>query len=113
MRGRPDSDVPQVGSARACVPERIELGGQGRRLRIRWPDGLEAVVGAAALRVACRCGGCTQGRRDGVRPQIAPEIRLDEVLELGIAGLQLVFSDGHRRGIFPWDYLRELAMSAA
>jgi DUF971 family protein len=24
-------------------------------------------------------------------------------------GVQLVFDDGHERGIYPWSYLRELA----
>ena len=40
------------------------------------------------------------------------EISLAEVVEFGVAGLQVVFSDGHRRGIFPWEYLRQLAMRA-
>ena len=31
-----------------------------------------------------------------------------DVRAVGNYALQLVFSDGHERGIFPWGYLREL-----
>ena len=33
---------------------------------------------------------------------------LTEAHAMADAGLNLVFSDGHRRGIYPWAYLREL-----
>jgi len=38
-------------------------------------------------------------------------IRLDAIHPVGDKGLNLVFSDGHGRGIFPWAYLRELGPS--
>jgi DUF971 family protein len=31
---------------------------------------------------------------------------------VGSYAVQLVFSDGHERGIFPWVYLRELGQPA-
>ncbi|HYQ49053.1 MAG TPA: DUF971 domain-containing protein, partial [Pseudomonas sp.] len=34
-------------------------------------------------------------------------VRIERVEPQGY-GVQLVFSDGHERGIYPWPYLREL-----
>jgi len=91
------------------LPERVELSDRGRELRLRWPDGLEAALSAATLRNACRCATCTHLRRGGGRARTDGKLALEQVAEFGVAGLQLVFSDGHRRGIFPWEYLRQLA----
>lgn len=33
---------------------------------------------------------------------------LERAEAFGVAGLQLFFSDGHDRGVFPWHYLWEL-----
>ena len=99
-------------AAEVSMPERIELGDRGRELRLRWPDGLEKALGAPTLRNACRCATCTHLRRSGAGAQRDAEITLEQVTQFGVAGLQLVFSDGHRRGIFPWEYLRELAARA-
>jgi DUF971 family protein len=104
--------MPGGTTAEVAMPERIALADRGRRLRVRWPDGLEAALGAPTLRDACRCATCTHSRRSGARAQRDAQITLEEVTQFGVAGLQLVFSDGHRRGIFPWEYLRELAARA-
>jgi DUF971 family protein len=74
------------------------------------PELVETTLGAQTLRNACRCAGCTHLRRRGDQVQADAETGLQRVAEFGIAGLQLVFSDGHRRGIFPWEYLRQLAV---
>lgn len=101
-----------MASLDASMPERIELGARHHRLCLRWPDGLEATLGAATLRSACRCAACAKARQGGAQLEIDAGVGIDEVVPFGIAGLQLVFSDGHRRGIFPWEYLRQLATSA-
>ncbi len=80
-------------------------------MRLLWPDGLEATLGATMLRTACRCAGCTHLLRSGAPVHADTQIHLQQVAEVGVAGLQLVFSDGHRRGIFPWQYLRQLAVT--
>ncbi|MNN61889.1 hypothetical protein D3C81_1771500 [compost metagenome] len=38
---------------------------------------------------------------------VADDVRLERIALQGY-GVQLVFSDGHERGIYPWAYLREL-----
>jgi len=95
------------------MPELIELRDRGRELRLRWPDGLERTLGAATLRNACRCASCTHSLRSGDPVRADSQILLQQVAEVGAAGLQFVFSDSHRRGIFPWQYLRQLAITTA
>ena len=108
-----DSGGAAVGTpASGSMPERVELREQGRGLRLRWADDRETTLSALTLRKACRCAACTHLRRNGAVPQADPGIALRQVAEVGVVGLQLVFSDGHRRGIFPWEYLRQLAGGA-
>lgn len=113
LRGREPS-VPEridLRDWKPSVPERIELRARGRELRLRWPEGLETKLGAATLRNACRCASCTHLLRSGDPVRADAQIHVQHVAEVGVAGLQLVFSDGHRRGIFPWQYLRQLAVT--
>ena len=81
-------------------------------LELRWQDGSESRLPHGLLRARCRCAGCEQSfRTNGVRPEPEVAIRLDAIHPVGDKGLNLVFSDGHGRGIFPWAYLRELGPS--
>jgi DUF971 family protein len=79
------------------------------RLEIGWADGVRAQLGVAQLRSACKCAGCEHQRRQGRPHQPAEGIALSALHPIGDVGLQLAFSDGHDRGIYPWPYLRELA----
>ena len=79
------------------------------RLRIEWEDRhieLEAVV----LRGYCRCAECRSLQLQGRRATGAG-VSLQGVAAMGY-GVQLRFSDGHDRGIFPWPYLAEIAAAA-
>lgn len=78
-------------------------------LELAWDDGATMRLPHALLRASCRCGGCEQARRSGT-PTPAPDrhLRLVELLPVSDKGVNLVFSDGHARGIYPWDYLRSL-----
>ncbi|MNN69790.1 hypothetical protein D3C81_1856040 [compost metagenome] len=75
------------------------------QLALHWPDA-EAVISHARLRGACPCSQCRAARLQG-RVSLVEEVRVDRVVAQGY-GVQLVFSDGHERGIYPWAYLREL-----
>jgi len=81
-------------------------------LELRWQDGSESRLPHGVLRSRCRCAGCEQAyRTQGAHPEPDPTIRLDAIHPVSDKGLNLVFSDGHGRGIFPWAYLRELGPS--
>ncbi len=79
-------------------------------LELRWHDGSESRLPHGLLRVRCRCAGCQQlHRQQGMHPEIDPTIRLEAINAVSDKGLNLVFSDGRGRGIFPWAYLHELS----
>lgn len=81
-------------------------------LALGWRDGSESRLSHGLLRARCRCAACQQlYRRQGLHPEILSSIRLEAIHPIGDKGLNLVFSDGHGRGIFPWAYLHELSVS--
>ncbi|MCP3470954.1 DUF971 domain-containing protein [Bradyrhizobium sp. CCGUVB1N3] len=68
----------------------------------------EVMLGAERLRLSCKCAHCTRARFDGRFPQGFPGIAITEIGDLGY-GLNISFSDGHNRGIYPKPYLLNLA----
>lgn len=75
-------------------------------LVLQWGDG-EQVLGHARLRGMCPCSQCRAGRLGGRIDLVAGDVRVERVEVQGY-GVQLVFSDGHERGIYPWAYLKAL-----
>jgi DUF971 family protein len=65
-------------------------------------------VTAERLRSACKCAHCTRARIDERFPLRFPGIAIVAVGDLGY-GLNISFSDGHNRGIYPKTYLLDLA----
>ncbi|WP_434601187.1 DUF971 domain-containing protein [Pseudomonas sp. Z4-7] len=74
------------------------------QLRLSWPDGREQRLDHVELRRQCPCAQCRAFRLQGLTVQVDARVRVVEVNDQGY-GVQLVFSDGHERGIFPWAYL--------
>jgi DUF971 family protein len=92
------------------VPECLELDAAARLLSVRWPDGVRQSLTHAVLRAHCPCSAC---RRIRLRVDTADTVdTADDISIVAITpmgyGIQLVFSDGHDRGIFPWPYLERL-----
>ena len=71
-------------------------------------DGGRVTLTAEKLRLACKCAHCTRARFDGRFPEAFPGIAVVEIGDLGY-GLNIAFSDGHNRGIYPKSYLLGLA----
>lgn len=80
-----------------------------KTLRLSWPDGRESVLNHAELRRQCPCSQCRAFRLRGSTPMVDERVRIVELNPQGY-GLQLVFSDGHERGIYPWPYLADLTV---
>ena len=92
-----------------ALPETIEnLTAQGV-LALRWPDGSEAKLTHARLRAACPCSECRARRRAGIAVEADDAVRLAAIEPVGAYALNLAFSDGHRRGIYPYDMLATFA----
>jgi DUF971 family protein len=106
MSCEPEIDAPPWPSA-------ITLHRASRTLHLSWGDA-EAAVPHGSLRLACRCAECESRRRHGpagVPPVHAfGDVELLRIEPVGVIGLQFLFSDGHQRGIYPWAYLREIAL---
>lgn len=87
------------------VPESVDVGAAG--LTLRWRDA-KVTLAAGTLRGACQCAECRAASvRSGVRADHG-QVLLTGGQPVGHYALQLVFSDGHDRGIFPWELLRRL-----
>lgn len=62
-------------------------------------------LSAERLRGACKCAHCVRARIDGVFSERFEGIAVAQVSPIGDYALNLAFSDGHARGIYPWQYL--------
>jgi DUF971 family protein len=71
-------------------------------------DGPSLVLTADKLRASCKCAHCIRARIDERFPKAFPGIAIVGVNDLGY-GLNIAFSDGHDRGIYPKEYLASLA----
>lgn len=84
-------------------PREIIQHAVSRELEIVWEDGSNTRYSFGELRKHCRCADCASGKT----PIMASGIDLLGIRQVGTYGMQMHFSDGHLRGIYPWSYLRE------
>ncbi|MBD2839430.1 DUF971 domain-containing protein [Pseudomonas sp. JM0905a] len=77
------------------------------RLNLEWTDGELQQISHTRLRGACPCSQCKAARLRGAITLVDEGVILERIALQGY-GVQLVFSDGHERGIYPWEYLRAL-----
>ena len=92
----------------SILPETIENHAAQGVLALRWPDGSEARFTHARLRAACPCSECRAQRRAGVELREDAAVRVAAIEPVGAYALNLAFSDGHRRGIYPYAMLAAL-----
>ena len=81
----------------------------GSVLHVTLATGERLMIAAATLRAACRCAHCRRTQIDGVFPDRFVDLTISEVSWVGGYGINVAFSDGHARGIYPFSYLSELA----
>jgi len=92
-------------------PERIVDHAQAGVLELAWPDGVIKQLSHGYLRSQCKCSVCEAQRRRGVGSVQDDAIRISAIRPVGHYALQLIFSDGHERGIYPWQQLRTLSLA--
>jgi DUF971 family protein len=85
-----------------------ELSADLSELFMRASDDHTISFSAERLRAACKCAHCTRARIDERFPARFPGIAIVGITDLGY-GLNIAFSDGHWRGIYPRSYLLDLA----
>jgi DUF971 family protein len=94
------------------TPTNVQL--IGDEFAIAWDDGKESYFPAAMLRGASPSAE-TQGERDilgnqygGHPPRAFPGVQIVSWEHVGNYALRFDFSDGHRTGIYSFEYLRKL-----
>src|SRR5690606_3529782 len=109
---KPPAPAPSV-SHTVHTPTNIQL--IGDELAIAWSDGAETYHPGKRLRAASPRAE-HQGARDifgqpygGAGPRHAPRVPLLGLERIGNYALRFEFSDGHRTGLYSFDYLRALA----
>jgi DUF971 family protein len=89
----------------------------GNEIAIVWDDGVESYLDFERLRAASPSAE-TQGERDilgvqygGEGPRKFPGVTVLGWEQVGNYALRFDFSDGHRTGLYSFDYLRKLSGS--
>jgi len=90
-----------------AAPRKLHNSSAKQELVIEWQSGKQHAISYRQLRMACRCASCRANHTSGRIVLIPDDIHVEKINNLG-QGLQLIFSDGHERGIFPWQYLFEI-----
>ncbi len=93
----------------AAAPSEIVLRDGRTRMELQFSTGSPVILEAAALRAACRCAWCTKAKVQGEFPAVFTALTIAQIRPIGAYAVNLHFSDGHDRGVFPWSYLRQLA----
>lgn len=97
-RSTPAPDAP---------PKELRLAKDKTELELVYTDG-PRILTAESLRAACRCADCARRRHDGTFAAPAGRVAVTALQPIGTYGINIVFSDGHDRGIYSWGYIRTL-----
>ncbi|MFH1342720.1 MAG: DUF971 domain-containing protein [Pseudomonadota bacterium] len=98
-------------AAALAVPTQVSISEDLSFLDLAMADGSEIRLTAERLRGACKCAHCIRARIDGVFPERFDGIAIVQAAPVGGYAVNLAFSDGHARGIYPWAFL--LGLGAA
>ncbi len=78
-------------------------------LHILWATGDETTLPAAVLRREARDAWTIRQKIDFGDVAVSDEIAITAMHQVGPAGVNVHFSDGHDKAIYPFVYLRELS----
>jgi len=90
-------------------PKQLQVADQG--LEVLWKDGHRTLLTSRYLRGNCGCAQCvdelTHERVTGVE-DVDVGVYLADSVEVGRYAVNLLFSDLHSTGIYPFEFLRKL-----
>jgi DUF971 family protein len=90
-------------------PRSIDIADDGRSLVIEWPSGRRDVLDARQLWRDCPSAQGKMRRRNTPQLEANPDLGIVAVTAVGNYAINIQFSDGHDRGIYPWALLQEFA----
>ena len=79
-----------------------------QHLTVTWEDGAQTTLSAAYLRREAKDAWSIRERLDHGEVSVLPGIRITGLSQIG-NGVNVHFSDGHDKAIYPFPYLRELS----
>jgi DUF971 family protein len=94
------------------APIRIVRQGD-ENLKIAWNDGTVDTFPVRALRMSCPCAACVNewtGEKILKDAQVATTVKPVKVFSVGRYAMGIHWTDGHKTGIFAYDYLKKLAL---
>jgi DUF971 family protein len=124
-------------TAQVLTAVNIELLKSSNILHIKWEDGYSCDISGDQLRQYCPCAHCRSRKHFGdrlisistnsadknavttntINTNTANTNGLKTDVEtislMGGVGLQVIFKDGHDRGIYPWGYLHAISQGTA
>ncbi|MEO7426607.1 MAG: DUF971 domain-containing protein [Fibrobacteria bacterium] len=80
-------------------------------LGIRWNDGTQSELKVPALRSSCPCAVCVNewtGEKILDEARIPADIKPARLISVGRYAMAIHWSDGHKTGIYSFDYLKKL-----
>ena len=92
------------------IPLEIKTAEDGAALEIAWSDGAATRIGAATLRRSSRSAQSLRAHIEGAATAEGGVLRVVDVRAIGLYAINIAFSDGYDRGVYPWRDLRELAV---
>jgi DUF971 family protein len=98
--------TPSLLSAKPmAAPIHVAVSDDLGALELTMAEGGAIRLTAERLRGACKCAHCIRARIEGVFPEKFDGIAIVQVSPVGDYAINLAFSDGHARGIYPWPFL--------
>ncbi len=100
------------------TPTGVTADRQKRIFQITWDDDTASAIPFALMRGACPCAQC-RGGHENMKQEPDPNVfliplrdsrqtEMIDVQPVGNYGITVAWEDGHKFGIYTWDYLRAL-----
>lgn len=89
--------------------DRLSATPDNRNLIVEWEAGGETKLSAETLRKKARDAYSRRALIDHGEIAVPADLTITGLSQVGAAGINVTFSDGHDRAIYPFDYLRELS----
>ena len=114
-----ESDRAMMADNRSVQPKGLKVLASQRMLRIEWASGKASECTYGVLRNNCPCAECRTKRdksSDQLVDDVSGELHLRPSAAVSISNVKLVgnyacqieWSDGHKHGIYTWEYLQDL-----
>ena len=80
---------------------------------MRWNDGHESMFTTEYLRRSCPCASCMHEKEENARNRmlslpLASQTELRRMEPSGHNAVVITWGDGHKTGIYTWEYLRQI-----